>query len=254
MSYFGNRDFLVEVAKGNILGHSLVHKYGRNDAVPNGSWAHVSLLPFAVTNFRQTAVSMRVKAGGNAADAAAGAGATEVTIQGVDSNGDETAEALATTGIIASSATTATFWRVHRAWVSGVGTYGVANTGLITIEDSGGGADFITIAAGEGQSQYGGFTIPAGKTGYLLSTHVTVDSNKTANMRLYTRETYDDVSAPMPAKRLKIFWDGLQNDFAFRPSSPELVLSEKTDIWFEAFGDGAATSVSVDFELLLVDN
>ena len=31
-------------------------------------------------------------------------------------------------------------------------------------------------------------------------------------------------------------------------------LSEKTDIWFEAYGDGAVSSVSVDFELLVVDN
>jgi hypothetical protein len=38
------------------------------------------------------------------------------------------------------------------------------------------------------------------------------------------------------------------------PQGPELSLSEKTDIWFEAYGDGAASAVSIDFELLLVDN
>jgi len=31
-------DFLIEVQKGNVKGHSLVHKFGRNDAVPNNSW------------------------------------------------------------------------------------------------------------------------------------------------------------------------------------------------------------------------
>ena len=46
MSYIGNKDFLIEVQKGNVVGHSMVHKFGRNDAVPNGSWAFVNLLEF----------------------------------------------------------------------------------------------------------------------------------------------------------------------------------------------------------------
>jgi hypothetical protein len=209
MSYIGDKDFLIEVQKGNVAGHSMVHKFGRNDSVPNGSWAHISLTPFATANFRQSAIAMRVKAGGNGADTAAGAGAREITIQGIDSAFAETSEAVATAGAGASAATTATFWRVHRAWVSAVGAYTAANTGNVVIEDSGGGADFITIAAGEGQTQYTGWTVPAGKTAYLLSVHVTVDSNKTVNIRLLTRINIDDVAAPMNSVRLKLFWDGV---------------------------------------------
>ena len=41
MTYIGHSDFLIEVAKGNVAGHSLVHKFGRNAAVPNGSWEFV---------------------------------------------------------------------------------------------------------------------------------------------------------------------------------------------------------------------
>jgi hypothetical protein len=248
------QEYFIEAARGNIPGASFVHKFGRNDAVPNGSWAHVSLTPFAITNFRQSAVAMRVKAGGNAADTAAGAGAREVTIQGLDSNGDEASEAVATAGAAASSATTTTFWRVYRAWVSAAGTYTAANTGAVVIEDSGGGADFITIAAGEGQTQYAGYSIPSGKTGYLLSVHVTVDSNKTANVRMFTRDNLTDVSVPVDSVRLKLFWDGLQQNFRFVPKGPELTLSALTDIWFEAYGDGAVSTVTVEFEILLIDN
>lgn len=254
MSYLTNQAFLIEVAKGNVEGHSMVHKYGRNGAVPNGSWAHVSNMPFDITDFRSTAATMRVKAGGNAADTAAGAGAREVTIQGIDSTGAELAEAVATAGASASSATTASFFRVHRAWVSAVGTYGAANTADIVIEDSGSAADMITIAAGEGQTQYAGYTIPAGKTGYLLSVHTTVNSTKKANVRCFTRESYDDATAPMSAKRLKLWFDGVASDLAYRPHGPELSLAAGTDIWFEAYGDGAASEVSVDFEILLVDD
>ncbi len=248
------RDFLIEVQKGNIAGHSMVHKFGKNGAV-GGTFEHISQIPFSVSNFRTSAIAMRVKSGGNAADTAAGAGAREVTIQGIDSSFNETSEAVATAGASASSATTATFWRVHRAWVSGTGTYGANNTGDIVIEDSGGGADFIQIAAGEGQSQYCGWTVPVNKTAYLLSVHVTVSvgTNKECDVRCFTRNTIDDVSAPMPAKRLKLYWDGVQEPFTYKPCGPEFELPEKSDIWFEA-QSGATSEVSIDFELLVVDD
>ena len=254
MSRMFTRDFLIEVMKGNVAKHSMVHKFGYNGAVPNGSWAHVSTTPFSTANFRQSAIAMRVKSGGNVADTAAGAGAREVTIQGIDSNFAETSEAVATAGASASSATTATFWRVHRAWVSATGTYTGNNTGDVVIEDSGGGADFITIQAGEGQTQYTGWTVPTGKIASLTSVHVTVDSNKTANVRCFTRHDIDTVAAPMSAKRLKLYWDGLEQHFQYIPKGPELSIPAKGDIWFEAYGDGAVSAVSVDFELLVVED
>jgi len=251
-----SRDFLIDVQRGLIPGHSMVHKFGRNDGVPSGSWVHVSLLPFAVANFRTSAATMRIKAGGNVADtAAAGAGAREVTIQGIDSTFVELAEAIVTNGALVSAATTASFWRVHRAWVSAAGAYTGNNTGIVTIEDSGGAADMMVIGAGEGQSQYTGWSVPAGKTAYLLSIHVTVDSNKTTNIRVFTRNSFDDVAVPFVAKRLKLFWDGIESPgFVYKPYGPELSIPEKSDIWVEAYGDGAVSHVSCDFELLCIDN
>lgn len=248
-----NTEFLIDVQRGEKTGFSMVHKFGKNNGVPNGSWEHISLTPFATANFRQSAISMRVKAGGNAADTVAGAGARKVTIQGIDSNLAELAEEIDLAGGSASAATTATFWRVHRAWVSSAGTYGAANTGNIVIEDSGGGADFLSIVAGEGQSQYAGWTVPADKKAYLLHVHVTVDAGKAADVRCFIRENIDDVSAPVDAKRLKLYWDGVLGSLHYAPKGPELVISEKSDIWFEAQGGGAGTEVSCDFELLVED-
>jgi len=249
-----NEDFLIEVAKGNVAGHALVHKFGRNDSIPNGSFAHVSLTPFATADFRQSAATMRVKAGGNAADSAAGAGAREVTIQGIDSTFAEITEAVATAGASASSATTASFWRVHRAWVSASGTYGAANTAAVVIEDSGGAADMITIGVGEGQTQYAGWTVPLAKTAYLLSVTVTVDASKPADFRMFTRENIDDISAPLSAPRIKLYWDGLTAPLHFSPKSPGSAIAAKSDIWFEAQGGAGGGEVSVDFELLIVDD
>lgn len=253
MSRSFNRDFLIEVAKGNIPGHSLVHKFGRNSDVPSGSWEHISMTPFSKTNFRESAGTFNIKAGGNAADTAAGAGAREVTIQGiVATTFAEETDTIATAGAAESSASTKSFWRVHRAWVSSVGTYTAANTGAMVIEDVANN-DMISIAVEEGQSQYAGFTIPAGKTGYLVSVHGFVDSTKDVDIRCMTRKNIDVVAAPMNSVRVKLYWDGVKGTLQYTPKSPEFSLPEKSDIWFEGNGSAAA-AVSLDFELLLIDN
>jgi hypothetical protein len=64
----------------------------------------------------------------------------------------------------------------------------------------------------------------------------------------------DDTSAPMSSTRLRFFFDGVTGEFAHHPRGPGLVLNAKSDIWFEAYGDGAASEVSCDFELLVVDD
>ena len=253
MTYLPDRDYLIEVQRGNVPGASMVHKFGRNDAIPNGSFAFVNLLGFTAWPL-SAATTVRVKAGGNAADTAAGAGAREVTVQGIDSNFAETSEVIATAGASASSATSASFWRVHRAWVSAAGTYGAANTAAIDIENSGGGTDLIQIGLEEGQSQFAGWTVPLGKTAYLLSLHLSTDGLKPANVRVFTRADIDDTSAPMASKRLKLFFDGVAGVVRYVPQGPELSLPAKSDIWVEANGSGALTEVSADFELLVIDD
>lgn len=249
-----NRDFLIEVARGNIPGYSLVHKFGRNDTVPNGTWELVSLDGGSGV-FRTSPSTVRIKAGGHAADTVDGDGARGITVIGVDSDLAEISENIVTSGALASSATTASFWRVYRAYLSTVGSYGSANSGNIIIEDSGGAANIITISADEGQSQHGSYSTPLGKTGFLLSVHLTADSNKAADFRLFTRENFTDISAPMSPRRLRLYWDGiLGNIDAHNPESPGIVLPALTDVWIEAEGGGAGTEVSVDFEILLVDD
>lgn len=251
MTYLGDQEFLTEVRQGKVAGYSMVHKYGRNGSVPDGTWEFVNRLGF--TGWPLSApTTVRIKAGGDAADTAAGAGAREVTVQGIDDSFNEVTEAIATAGASASSATSTSFWRVHRAWVSAVGTYGVANTGAVAIENSGGGTDLIEIGGvGKGQSQFAAWTVPIAKTAYYLGAHVQVDTNKSANVRVYTRADIDVTVAPMKSKRLRDFY-AAKGNFCYAPKAPSLVIPAKTDFWFEASGDGAACAVTVEFELLVV--
>lgn len=251
MALITSTDFLIEVAKGKIPGHKLIHKFGRNMAVANGTWEHVSLLSGA-SAFLSAATTVRVKAG-DVADTAAGAGAREITVVGIDNNLNEVTEAIATAGTSASSATTALFWRVYRAYVSACGTYGASNTAAVTIENSGGGTDLIQIAAEEGQSQYGGYTVPTGKKAYLVSLLLTADAAKAADFKLMTRANFNNTSAPMSPVRLRNYWDGVLGTLRYHPDGP-VKYDALTDIWIESEGGGVNTEVSVDFELLIVDD
>lgn len=247
-----DESFLIEVQKGNVSGHSMVHKFGRNMAVPNGSWEFINQLgstgwPLSV------AETVRVAAG-HAQDSTGGSGAREITIQGIDSNLNEVTATLTPAGTSAGAASSDSFWRVHRCWISSAGTYGGANTSDVTVEDSSGAQSLIQIAEDEGQTQFGGFTVPTGKTGYLLSVHIQVDANKAADIRCFTRKDIDDVTVPVKSKRLRLYFDGVLGEFQFIPSGPEFSIDQKSDIWFEANGSGALTEVSCEFSLLLVDN
>ena len=248
-----NAHFLIEVAKGNVPGHSLIHKFGRNPGVPNGTFEFVTSL--GQTNHVLSALTtVRIKAGGNAADTAAGAGAREITIQGIDSTLAEVTETITTAGAGASAVTTKTWWRVHRAWVSSVGTYGAANTGAITIENGAGGTDIILIETEQGQTQDAVWTVPIGKTAYLLSSVTTIDSSQDADIQIFQRQDITDTTAPMKSRRIINHFDGLAATFGFKPNFPSFALPALTDIWAEAEGSGGNTMVSVDLEILVIDD
>lgn len=248
-------DFYTEVAKGNVAGHSIINKYGHNAATANGSWEGL-LDVGAQFNFVSAAATVRVKAGGNAADTAAGAGAQAVTVEGLDDTGAFASESIELAGASASSVTTTLFWRVYRMYVTPTrsGAYGAANTGDITLENGTGGTDLINILAGEGLSQYGSYSIPLGKTGYLISLTLSSESTKPSNFRMFTRASLTDATTPFEPKLLKGYWAGVEGTIVISPPSPRVVLPALTDVWVEAYGAGAITEVSGRIEILLVDD
>lgn len=247
----------LELAAGNVTAHTYVQKFGRSAAgVLN---TEVGVAEGGIFYMPTTATQMRVKAGGNAADTAAGAGAREITIVGLDASGLSISETIATAGESASAATTQSFLRVHRAYVSAAGAYpttGLSTTGTnqaaVTIEIAAGSQDVITIPQYEGQTVYGGYHIPPNKYAYMLSAEMAVASGKSATLRLYQREAFLTTSAPTQAQRRMLIFDGLTGLFRYEPHIP-LQFTPETDLWwtFEAAANG--TQCSVVFELLLVD-
>ena len=248
-------DFLIEVEKGNIPKHRIVHKFGENNAVPNGSWELVANLS-EPTVFKSAAAAVRIKAG-DAADDASGAGAREITIEGIDSNLARVTEAVATAGASASTDTSTLFWRQDRAWVSACGTYATPrNTGIVNIEPAGGGTDLLRISATEGQTQHAMYSLADGETGYVLHAYVSGSGKETANCRMFHRGDINVTAAPVKSQRLIHAWSGVLERQEYNPRGSNRFggLSGPRDIWMEAYGDGAVTKVTAGFSLLIVQD
>lgn len=252
----------LDIGRGLVSGMQTVKKFGRNPAVGT------SFIPLALGGVYQTpqsgsATTLRIKAGGNANDTAAGTGAREVTLVGLDENFNEVTEAVATAGASASSATTTTFTRLYRAYVSASGTYATASAGShsasITIENGAGGTDWATIDATDfpkGQSEIGAYSIPAGYTGYVFRSTFHSDASKTCDKIFFHRGAIDETSAPYTAMRAKSVVTGLTQASGFNLTGNNLPLGPFTgpcDIGFMVKTDTGTAEISVEFEVFLVN-
>jgi len=252
------KDFWLELQRSAVGGYSELTKFGRN---PSVGTSFETITKGAVYQTPQVgaATALRVKAG-DANDTAAGSGAQEITLIGLDETGAEVTETLATAGASASAATSATFMRLYRAYTSASGTYATTATGShtadVVIENSAGGTDWLTIDStsyARGQSEVGAYTVPLGKTAYVVAVYVNVDSNKTADIIMFKRENILQTSAPYKCMRIQLQLGGVAGEGAISPKSYHGPYPQSTDIIFMA---KAATSAEVDvnFKIILVNN
>ena len=116
--------------------------------------------------------TLRIKAGGNAGDTAAGAGCREITIVGLDATGAEVTETLATAGALASDSTTTEFYRINEIKITGMGTALSTQLADMVIELSAGG-DVATMSRGEWGGHH--FTVPLGYKAIINKIKMTSD-------------------------------------------------------------------------------
>lgn len=249
-------NLFLEIAKGNIAGSTFVHKFG-------SSSVSTSLQPVCNGGFYRTPTSTVTLAviSSSANDTAAGSGAREVTLQYLDSSFNLQTGTIATNGTTESTETIAGVLRLVRAWVSDSGTYATqsaaSQAGTITIRVESAGDTWATIPEvdtgfGAGQSLIGAYTIPAGKTGYILTSTLSTDSTKSVDFYFFKRENANDVTAGYPAMRIQNVYIGVSGIFETTHSTYESY-PEYTDLGFLAKA-ASASDVAVEFELLLVDN
>jgi hypothetical protein len=251
----------LDTARGLTTGLRSVKKFGRNPSVGT-SFEPVAFGGIYQTPQAASATTLRIKSGGNANDTAAGSGAREVTLIGLDENFLEVSEALATAGASASSATTTTFTRLYRAYVSASGTYATAaassHSGDIVIENGAGGTDWATIDSADfpkSQSEIGAFSVPAGSTGYVKLRDVSIDSGKTVDLVFFSRTNIDETAAPYTAMRAQSVVSGVSGGSIETFGAVDIPFGPyvgPTDLGFMAKVDTGTAKVAVEFEIFIV--
>ncbi len=243
---------LLDIARDLVERVASRHIAGANLTVAASSTEKVAV--DGVMGLPIIADAMRIKAGGNAADDAAGAGAITVVIEGVNILGVEVTDTLLTNGVDVGVAGTVEMFRVTKAFVADVGTYGVENTGDIVIEDEAGVQDMIVIAAGKGESQSSLSFIPLAKTGWITRVSVSAEAAKAADLELYQRRDALDVSTPFTSPRLIANAGKLLTSLNV-PIDAYIEVPALTDIYAEATtASGAVADVGASYDLMIVDD
>lgn len=253
----------IEIAKGNVPGHSVITKFGRNGAV-SATLSHISISGQYQTP--TTAQSLEILSS-QAADGPAGAGGRKVIVEGLDSNWNFQTEEVELDGVT-PVALQNDYIRVFRGFVSESGSYVTtaipSHVGQITLRGAGAGVTWFiidnvqeTTAAGFGigQTQIGSYTIPAGKTAYLISKTFSVEATKTARIYFFKREQGDDITTPYRGiMRLFEQNDGIATLATIQTPAPMQAIPEKSEVGFFATAAVGTPSVSAEFQLLLIDN
>jgi len=240
-------DFFLAVAKGDFTGYTKVSKFGRNANVKSSGyetiWDGSNLYPWP------TAAETLDVASDDNDDTSAGTGARTVEIQGLDSNWNLLSETVTMNGGT-DVTTTNSFLRVFRARVVTAGSTGT-NEGTITMTGSTSSNVLAQISedtSGFGQTLMACYTIPAGKTGYLISLIFDSGKDNEHSFRLLAR----DNTVTDAAWNTKEFSTARGGFNQFRKHAINK-FTEKTDLDLQAIAS-SSSAASGGFELILIDN
>jgi hypothetical protein len=241
-------DRMLAIAEGDVTGHSLMLKFGRNPDVDTGAaedvWEGGGLYTFDTTAQSLEIVSSDANDDGDPA----GTGARTVTVRGLDADYVEKTETVTMNGTTAV-ALTGTWMRVHRCTVATAG--GVeANAGTLTVRIAGGGATRLVVGAGNGQTLMAVYTIPAGKTGYLYHYYCSGNATPTAptmDVSLWTRTS----TGVRNLKHQQALSAGADLTYSF---AAPFQITEKTDVWLRVSSSVNNTDVCGGFDIVLVAN
>lgn len=245
----------LDIARGLAPGCVSSFRFGRNTAI-GSAYTPVTRSGFYRTPQATAAVALRVKAGGNANDTANGSGAREITIIGLDSNGDLITETLATSGASESASTAQTFMRLTKAFVSKSGTYATQTAGTqagsITIENAAGGEDWALIAdgsLGKAVSEIGAYTTPRNTSAAIFNLAISSDADKKANIVMFRRENILQTSAPYSPMSLVVEYPQ-SSGLIDMPFDPPLYFPPLCDFGFLATVSASTVDVSIGFDMV----
>lgn len=229
----------IDIARGIVRGASSVHKFGATPEMSQNQTGSVwdiddTLYPWSAFD---TAGVLTIPAV-NVAD-----NGHTVTVLGLDENYNEVSEEFT----VSSSGTvtgTQTFKRVYRAFCT---AGGVTNTGNINIQR--GATTVLRITAGQGQTLMAIYTVPRGKTAYLLQGACTVEANADATGNMFVRYFGQDTFRIGHSFEVS----GAGGQYFYKFGVP-IQIPQKSDIDVRATVRSNNARITAAFDILLLDN
>jgi len=244
-----NRDFLLEVARKNVEGFSAGDKFGFNSDIGIGTEDIVS--QGGTVNILSSGSQLAVKSS-DVNDDAGDAGANTVKLFYLDTNFVEQNEIIIMNGQNLVNTVATNILRPFRMIVTSAGA-SLSNEGNIELVNTGDTLTFLQIDALENQTLSTFFTVPAGKTMYILDWIIASGrTGKEALCKLQATADNDGTNLPGLFATKKILTLTASSQQLSFPAP--LCLKERVDIKVRATGTGANTPVSSSYCFVLVDN
>jgi hypothetical protein len=227
--------FDLQVARGQITGHSTVNIYGANATISTAYvpvWEDVTAYTYPVAAAKM-----------NLASSAAGDTSATVLIRGLDASYNMISETLALNGTTAVE-TVNSYLRINS-----IGVASGSPTGTITLKDLTDTTTYAKITATFGRSQMAIYTVPAGYTLYLsrINAYTSLNGNDGAfvTYRNYQIQSNGVTTLTQQAPFTQYY---LAQRVMPRP------FAEKTDIQLQAKTSTGNAFVSIAAEGYLVKN
>ena len=246
-------DFYTEVARGNVVGAKIIHKFGSNQDVDVGVedvWEQGGLI-----NWPASALTMNATSS-STADDSAGTGCRTLVIEGLDATLLEISETVILDGQVIVT-TGNDYRRINRVYCSTFGS-GMENAGTVYIftgTETTGVPDtatliYTTIFPDHGQTLQAFYTVPADKTAYLLDGTLSTDAAaKPVEGKFYVRTGVLDADSGWRIQAHFKTGDFYPKGYVGPPMIPG-----GTDLKVEATGTANNTFVSATYDLLVIDN
>ena len=223
----------IPIAAGEVGGYSHINKFGYSNNISSLStiWDGSNLYTYSSS-------AGTVTVSGTSDDDSA-----VIEIQGLDTNYNVIIQDV-TLDADGNGTASTNLIRVFRARVKTPASGQTTNTGLLNINI--GGAVRAKILAGSGQTLMAVYTVPAGKTAYLLNLTLYVDKNVDVIYKLIAREIDDG------GFQIKGQFGTFGTPLVYNYPVP-LKFTEKTDIEIQADAGNTSGGGAI-FDLILVDN
>ena len=225
----------LSISKSEVPGYTFVHVTGYNPDIDSGTpesiWSGGGLYPWFTWDQAYTLTVVSTSASDTGS----------VVVYGLDADYNQVQEEIDFNGLT-SGTSTQEFIRVNNAvYKNGDGS----NVGTVTV--SANGNVVAHIAIGFGQNLSGIYTVPAGKTAFIVSGDFSVQKGEDAQVRFFVREFGDSF-------RIAHIGESYQNTYRYDFNVP-LPIPEKSDLDVRgSLVETNNTRVTTNFDLILIDN